>query len=232
VALAFAAEATTGFGATVIALTLGVHLFPLGVLLPVLVPFGLVLSAAITWRGRRHVDRQALLRRILPLMGVGLALGLSLFERASSESLRRAFGVFVVAIASHQLLLLRGSERASAPLPPLAERLALLGAGVVHGLFASGGPLLVYALGRSPLEKRAFRATLSSVWLVLGVALTAAYAAGGRLGRDSLLATATLLPVLAFAIPAGEWAHHRLDEQRFRLLVFSLLLAAGLTNVF
>src|SRR5687768_8905546 len=83
VALAFAAEATTGFGATVIALALGIHLFPLGTLLPVFVPLGLFVSAWIVLRGRAHVARPLLLGRILPWMGGGLVLGLGIFESAS-----------------------------------------------------------------------------------------------------------------------------------------------------
>jgi uncharacterized membrane protein YfcA len=112
----------------------------------------------------------------------------------------------------------------------LAERAAVLGAGVVHGLFSSGGPLLVWALGRSPIEKSAFRATLSAVWVVMASTLTLAYAWNGRVGRSSLAASAALLPVLAVSLAAGEWLHRRLDGERFRALVYSLLLVAGLGN--
>lgn len=232
VAGAFAVEATTGFGATVIALTLAVHLYPLDALIPVLVPFGLALSAAMVWRQHAHADLALLARRILPLMGLGLALGFAAFARLSSDGLRRAFGVFVVVLAAAELWRMRRPAPAGErPLPAPAMHAALLGAGVIHGVFASGGPLLVYALGRSGLEKRTFRATLACVWLVMGTALTAAYAASGRLGRESLIASAALLPALAVALPIGEWAHQRLDETRFRRLVFALLLAAGATSL-
>jgi uncharacterized membrane protein YfcA len=60
--------------------------------------------------------------------------------------------------------------------------------------------------------------------------LTAAYAVSGRLTGGALVATAALVPVLAVAVPLGEWAHVRLDETRFRRIVFVLLLGAGLTN--
>jgi uncharacterized membrane protein YfcA len=230
VAGAFCVEATTGFGATVIAVTLGVHLFPLATLLPVIVPVGVTLSATIAWRQRHHADRGLMLRRILPLMGSGLLLGLAVFERASNESLQRAYGVFVVVVAGLELRRLRRPERATRPLPRPVAAAALLGAGIIHGLFSSGGPLLVWALGRLGIEKRVFRATLSTVWLVLGLTLTTAYAASGRLDRHSLVATAALLPVLALSLRVGEWAHQRLDEGHFRAAVYALLLAAGLTN--
>ena len=229
---AFAIEATSGFGATILIVTFGVHLFPLTTLLPVIVPLGLVLSVSLAWSNRAHVDRTLVVRRILPLMGVGLGIGLAIFERASNDGLRRAFGFFVVGVALAELWRTLRATGAPRPLPELATRAALFGAGVIHGLFSSGGPLLVYALGRLPIEKRVFRATLSTVWVVLASALTIAYAWQGRVGRESLLATATLLPVLATAFVAGDWAHHRLDESKFRILIYVLLIVAGLTNAF
>lgn len=227
---AFAVEAATGFGATVIALSLGAHLFPIEALLPVLVPLGLVLSASIAWRERSHTDRRLLLRRILPWMGAGLAVGLALFAHASSGALQRSFGAFVVTLAALELWRARAPGPGRA-LPPAAGGAALLAAGVIHGLFSTGGPLLVWALGRTPIAKRAFRATLSTVWLVLGSALCFAYALHGRLDGRSLLATGALLPVLGAALLAGDWLHHRLDEARFRRAVYSLLLLAGFANL-
>jgi uncharacterized membrane protein YfcA len=125
----------------------------------------------------------------------------------------------------------RNGAAASAPLPPVAGGAALVGAGVVHGLFSTGGPLLVWALGRAPIAKRVFRATLSTTWLTLGTALSLAYALRGRLDGGSLTATAALLPALGLAWLAGDWLHHRLDETRFRRAIYALLLAAGLANL-
>lgn len=233
---AFAIEATSGFGATILIVTFGAHLFPITTLLPVIVPLGLVLSVSLAWRNRAHVDRGLVVRRILPLMGIGVAIGLAIFERASNDGLRRAFGFFVVGVALAELWRMRptaaGETRVARPLPPAATRATLVAAGVIHGLFSSGGPLLVYALGRLPIEKRAFRATLSTVWVVLATTLTIAYAWQGRVGSESLLATAALLPVLGAAFVVGDWAHHRLDEATFRTLIYVLLIVAGLTNAF
>jgi uncharacterized membrane protein YfcA len=230
---AFAVEATTGFGATVIAVTLGVHLFPLDELLPVIVPLGLFLSATIAWRERAYIDWPLLTRTILPLMGIGLLIGIAIFERASNEALRRVFGLFVVILSALELWRRWAApKKPPEPLPPLRTGATILGAGVIHGLFSSGGPLLVYALSRAQIPKRRFRATLSTVWLVMGSLLSLAYTLNGHLDADTLEATAALLPVLAIAWLAGDWLHHRLDEERFRVLVYGLLFVAGLTNLF
>jgi len=215
----------------VIALALGVHLFSVKELLPVFVPLGLVVSTWLALRGRAHVDRRLLLARILPWMGLGLVFGLVVFERASHELLRRVFGGFVVVLAGLELSRIARARENDPAIPPHGATAALLGAGVMHGMFSTGGPLLVWALGRSLAEKRAFRATLACVWLVLGGTLTASYAANDRLDGHTLRATAALVPVLGLALAAGEWAHQRLDERRFRVAVYALLLAAGASSL-
>jgi hypothetical protein len=206
--------------------------FPLGTLLPVIVPLGVTLSAFNAWRLRHHVDRALLVRHILPLMGAGVVIGLAIFERASNATLQRAYGLFVVGVAASELSRMRHRKAAVRLLPHAASQGAIFGAGVIHGLFPSGGPLLVWALGRRPIDKAAFRATLSTLWMLLGTALTTAYAWNGRVGRESLAAVALLLPVLAVALVLGDWAHHRLDERRFRVAVYALLVLAGLANAF
>lgn len=229
VLVAFAAEALSGFGSLVIALTLGAELYPLDELKPVLVPLSLTLTTYVVVRHRAKIDRALLLRRILPFMGAGVALGLLLLGRLDARTtaplLKSAFGGLVVLFAARELLALaRGHAAAPSAARPTPW---IVAAGVVHGIFASGGPLLVYGIGRAGLDKAAFRSTLATVWLTLNAALTATYALSGRLGAATLPRIALLIPVVPVAIALGEWAHRRVDERRFRGVVFSLLLVAG-----
>jgi hypothetical protein len=228
--LAFTTEAATGFGGTVIAVTLGVRLYPIHVLLPLLVALNLILSSYIVWRHFEHISRRLLLTQILPVMGIGLAAGLVVFQRASNEALKTTFGVFVVAVAVRELRsVLSGGTARAQPLTPVTRTSGLLAAGIAHGLFACGGPLLVYVLGRSNLDKHSFRSTLSTVWLTLNLTLTAAYASTGRIDHTAVPILALLAPAVFLGIITGEWAHRRLDERRFRLAVLALLILAGLT---
>ena len=163
-------------------------------------------------------------------MGIGLAAGLVVFQRASNEALKTTFGVFVVVVAVRELYsLLSGGAARARPLTAATRTSGLLAAGIAHGLFACGGPLLVYVLGRSNLDKHSFRSTLSTVWLTLNLTLTAAYVSTGRIDHTAVPIVALLAPAVFLGIIAGEWAHRRLDERRFRLAVLTLLILAGLT---
>ncbi len=230
VLLAVTTEAATGFGSMVIGVTLGLHLYPIHSLLPILVLLNLVLTSYIVCRYRGRIARRLLLLRILPLMAVGLVVGLVVFYQVSGDVLKTLFGFFVVAVAARELRTFASTSGTSARrLSRSAETSGMLAAGVVHGVFASGGPLLVYVLGRSDLDKGSFRSTLATVFLTLNSTLTGIYALTGKIGGATLSCVGALVPVVLLAIVIGELIHHRLDERRFRVVVFSLLLVAGVS---
>ncbi|RYE94698.1 MAG: sulfite exporter TauE/SafE family protein, partial [Myxococcales bacterium] len=76
VAVAFAVEATVGFGSTVLVVTIGAQWVPLDELLPAFVPVSLLLSAVLLGRARRVVPWRWLLVRVLPAVGAGMAAGM------------------------------------------------------------------------------------------------------------------------------------------------------------
>ena len=231
VTVAFATETAIGFGATLIAVSLGSLLTPIDELLHAIVPLNVALSAAVTLRARGHIDGRLLLKQVLPAMAIGLPFGVFAFARLPIRTSKTALGVFVLGLAALEIVkMVRArEEREEKPLPrPLAIALLVLG-GVVHGAFATGGPPVVYVCGRLVKDKRVFRATLSSLWLVLGVVLLAVYAHGGHLGAASFRLSATLAPGLVLGLISGEIAHGRIPERAFRATVFVMLAAVGAT---
>jgi len=224
VALATTVEAVTGFGATILALTLGAQVVPLPVLLPALVPLNIALSAYLVLRHHDAVDRRELGRRILPLAALGLPLGFGLFVLAPGPWLLVSYGAFVVILA---LLRLVGALRPGEGPPPRRSPLWLVAGGVMQGLLASGGPLVVlYTAGALP-EKRRFRSTMSALWLVLNLALASAHLAHGTLDGPSLRLTLALVPALVVGALIGEWLHARVSDRSFRIGVYALLGIAG-----
>jgi uncharacterized membrane protein YfcA len=224
VLFAYTVEAVTGFGSLVIALSLGALLLPVPALLPVLVPLNILMTGWLSWRLRRHIDFRLLLTRILPLMGLGTMFGYLLLPALNEQWLKPLFGVLIVWFAGRELWRLHHNQPVRHPFwitPPL-----IFSAGLTHGLFASGGPLLVYALAGTALDKARFRATLISVWFVLNSALTIAFLLDGRLSPalPAIVSLAALIPV---GVVLGGYLHHHVDESVFRKLVYSLLMVTG-----
>ena len=224
VAIAFLVEAAAGFGSMVVALTVGALFFPIPSLLGWLVPVNLVLSIYLLVRGRKHLDWKFLLSSVVPLMAVGLGVGIAIARATPNTNwMKPVFAVVVVAVAIQQLMI---SSRL-APLSRPIAALALFVGGVIHGVFATGGPLAVFVASRTLPDKSAFRATLAAVWVVLNVLLLPRLWLDGSLSLATLPISALMLVPLGLGIVAGEWVHHRLDEARFRRVVALLLLVAG-----
>ncbi|MDI9243736.1 sulfite exporter TauE/SafE family protein [Marinobacter sp. CHS3-4] len=227
--LAFTIETITGFGSIVIALALGALMLPIPQLLPVLVPLSVIMSGYLTWQNRHHIDWHRLSRLILPLMLTGTITGYLLMPWLGDSGLEILLGCLIVWFAAKELRRMFGGHDAR-PHGIKTSRGIIFIAGVTQGLFASGGPLLVYALAGIRLDKSRIRATLVTVWLTLNVTLTVLFLLDGRLiaNADKI---AWYLPMLVIGVMVGDFLHHRLDEELFRRAVYGVLLVTGILLV-
>jgi uncharacterized membrane protein YfcA len=205
--LAFSVEGTLGFGSTVIMVTLGAQFVALDVLLPAFIPISMALSLALV----RRPIAWSVLKRMAPLLAIGIAAGIAIGRFADPSALLVAFGLFVTILATWKL----AGRAALWPRP-----LLILG-GVVHGLFGTGGPLIVYAVRTEIPDKTIFRSTLAVVWLALNTALLAS------MHRLPSIHSAWIAAALLPGLVVGHWLHRRLDATRFERAVWLLLLVAG-----
>ena len=162
---------------------------------------------------------------ILPLMVGGTLLGYLLRPVLGDNTLQILFGALVIWFAARELWRSIRGLKVSQHGGWWTQSWMFV-AGITHGLFASGGPLLVYALTGTQLSKSAFRATLISVWLSLNGLLTVVFALDGSL-IPALPRIGMMLPVLLAGVVIGEFLHHRVNEDRFKQLVYTLLLMTG-----
>ena len=226
--LAFSAEAAIGFGATVIFITLGSNFYTIAQLVPITVPFNILIGGYICTRYRRSINFSLFFKRILPLMGGGICIGLLLYPILGKIDLKRLFGLLVTIYAGRELFIeLRPQLRIGRQLSPFWSTFWIVLAGITHATYATGGPMLVYVVGRLGLGKAQFRATMLLVWCLFNTFLSMVFLINGRMGAESLKLTAGLLPALAVGILFGEWVHDKVSEKIFRRLIFCLLLFSG-----
>ncbi len=226
--LAYTVQTATGFGSSLLLVTLGAHLLPLPELVALAVPLSLVQTAWVALRDRAAIDRRLLWGRILPWMGVGAGIGLVILRvLGPNPLLRTVFAVLVLLLATIEWS--RAARGLASPqLSVHQSRVAMLGAGITHGLFGTGGPLLVYSLSREALDRSQFRATLSAVWLVLNVVLIATFAMTGRYSQAQGVQLGAMFLALPFGMALGEQLHHRVPPLRFRQGVYLLLAVSAL----
>ncbi len=220
---AFTTEGAIGFGGTVLCASVGAQLVPLDVLLPAFVVLNIVLSSWLLVRGLPVVAWRLLAVEVAPAVGIGAAIGLALFHLPGQTWMVLVFALFVIALAVLQLV--RPATGELAPVPRIG--LLALG-GIAHGLFGTGGPMIVYVVRRRLPDQRAFRATLAVLWLVLNAALLVNFASAGLFVKPVYDVMTVLAITIVPGLVLGEQIHRRLNAARFERAVWVLLLLAGL----
>jgi uncharacterized membrane protein YfcA len=226
---AYALRGATGFGAGVVAIPLLLLVLPLTVVIPVITALGIAASLGQSVQEFRHVDWRVLRGLALPT-AAGVALGLWLFAFIDQQLLLKAFGAFIIGYGLWGFL----PRRPGASLSPTALAGA---AGVSGGLVATlfggmAGPFYAMYLGVLELDKRRFRASMSSVLLCLGLVRAGGYGGLGFYDRRVLAVLLLCAPVMALAMLAGDRWHARLDQARFEKIVAALLALSGCALLF
>ena len=224
--LAHTAETILGFGSTLIALALGVHLLPLETLVPMLVILGLLQSIWLVGRWFRYIDWRVLLLYILPLATAGMVIGILGREIADEDTLKTVLGGFIIIVSLAELAILLIKKAPGGQLRWYYRVPLLIGGGIFHGLFATGGPPIVYYASRQFSAQETFRATLSMLWLMLNIGLIIGFLVGGQIDLAKLEMTAMVLPGLVIGIIVGSLI--RVKEFWFKVLTYIILFFSGL----
>ena len=164
------------------------------------------------------------LGRILALIIPGMALGIAIYDFYPADGLLIGYSLVIAAIGIVNLL-----KKGEFLLPRWVLILLVLAAGIMQGMFVSGGPLLVIYAAVVLREKKEFRATLSAVWLILNFIIFV----------QSLFFTADVTPevwynvaigvapLLIGTVIGGRLQKH-LNQHRFMKLTYVLLVVSGI----
>jgi uncharacterized membrane protein YfcA len=229
-ALGAYAQAVTGFAFGLIAMG-GVGMTGLLPLPEAAVVVGLLtlLNAGMILRGGwtkvRRRELGLILCGSLPTMGLGYA-ALGWLADSRMDLLRLALGLLIVA-ASLQLVL-RPEPRARVSGDASFVGMGAV-AGVLGGLFSTGGPPLIYHLHRQPFLPAAIRETLAAAFgAAAALRLGLVGAAGDMPGTAAPLLLAGAPAVFAATVAARRWPPPLTPAAR-RLVVFVLLALSGLS---
>jgi hypothetical protein len=100
-------------------------------------------------------------------------------------------------------------------------------AGVLAGLFGTGGPPLIVYYRLAGIPKAAFRGSLMAIFLLITIVRVPAYFGAGLVTGPRLLSALAVAP----AILLGGWLGHRihleLSETAFQRCVSAALIAIG-----
>ena len=244
-------QGITGFAGTILAMPFSIKLVGMGTAVPVLNLLGLISGIYVFAGNYKKVDWKVL-RSVVLVMGICVVAGLFLKNALSGRPtlLYMILGTIVIAISIHGLFKKlvqksdhsgvnghidikaaenrRDSHRKTSALLPLL----LVAAGIVHGMFVCGGPLLISYMTKKLPEKAAFRATISTMWIFLNGIIFASHIITGAWTPEVIKSGVVSIPFLLGGMFIGGVLYKKMSQQFFILLTYILLFIAGLSLFF
>ena len=220
-------QGVTGFAGTILAMPASLKLVGIGTAIPVLNLLGLLSGIYVFAGNRKAVDKKVLSKVVL-VMGIAVVAGLFIRRLLSSnvQLLYYILGCIVVVIAVLGLVKTFGNGGEKSPGEPLLNVL-LVAAGIVHGMYVCGGPLLIAYMTKKLPEKSAFRATISTIWIFLNGIIFISHILNGSFTLEVIVSSIISVPFLLLGMYLGSVLYKRMSQSFFVKLTYVLLLVSG-----
>lgn len=180
-----------------------------------------ITSLVVTLKNLKDIDFKQL-GIILGFMSFGVVGGMWMFSHLPLDILMLVYGIVIVLIGAKKLFL-----PGKRPLPKAVSYMVLVLAGLMQGLFTSGGPFLALYSAEAIKDKRVFRPTVTTVWTVLNTYMVISMYTKDMYTETSLkLIGFSIIPVFV-AIYLGKILNKKMKQATFLKLVYALLILSG-----
>ena len=166
------------------------------------------------------------LAKILAVMLIGMAMGTLLYRVIPLDFLLPAYGIVIIIVSVQRLIYPQGAQ-----LPKWAYLPVLIAAGIIHGMFVSGGALLVMYATLVLLDKSEFRATIAATWAVLDPTFFVLNFNIALWNAENMMLIGACIPLLVLSVWLGNWMHKRIGQEWFMKLTYVLLVLSGLSII-
>lgn len=221
-------QGITGFAGTMLAMPPSVMLVGFDTAKPILNALGLLSGIYIVAANRKSVNKKEFLK-IVAVMSVGMIAGFALRRVLSGRErvlyiLLGAVVIFTALSGIYKSFLRKGGEHGHGK---AMSALLLTAAGVTHGMFVCGGPLLVSYMTGKVSDKQEFRATLSACWIVLNGIILADDIRTGLWSRELILLFCISAVILFAAMFIGSELCKKMSRGLFMKITYVLLIVSG-----
>ncbi|MGL5280052.1 MAG: sulfite exporter TauE/SafE family protein [Cetobacterium sp.] len=218
-------QGITGFAGTVLAMPPGIFLQGIDTAKMVLNILGILASLWIVLISYKDINWNEV-KKILFFMVIGTVLGMKLFTLLPLGFLLKIYAIFIILMALKGIFM---KEEVKTPEWILVGVILL--AGVIHGMFVSGGPLIMIYVAKKLKLKSSFRATLAIVWIVLNSYLAFSHYNQGIFTPENIRLLYLSIPPFALGMIVGNILHYKMSQASFLKLSYILLSISGMALI-
>lgn len=218
---AYTVQAITGFAGNIFAMPVGTMLLGLESTVSVLNAMGFFACGLLTVLNIKSVNWREL-GKILAVMVVFMFVGIWLDTLMPLHVLLKVYGAVIVVIGAKNLI-----RPQTKFLPEWVLWIVLALAGLIQGMFVSGGALLVIYAVQKLRDRQQFRITLSATWTVLNFIYAAVAFQQGHFTGDVVQIIVFCIPLAVIATFLGSKLQKRISQEKFLKLTYVLILCIG-----
>lgn len=216
-------QGITGFAGTVLAMPFSIMLLGIDTAKPLLNIITLVACLIIVIESYKNIVWPEFIKMTL-IMLVGVFIGEYIYTLFPIDVLLTIYAVFIIVLALKGLFFKKEFNINDTVLIGI-----IIAAGMIHGMFISGGPLLIIYAAKKLPDKAQFRATLSPVWMILSTYLLIKQVILGLITAPIITLSLVSIPVLIIAIIIGKILYTRMSQETFMKISYILLLISGIS---
>ncbi len=171
---------------------------------------------SISWRG------------IFLLAGgivVGTIMGTLILKYGNPEYILTILAFFLIVAGC--IFLIAQSELA-VKWPSWCSPIIGILAGLLAGMFGTGGPPLIFYYQLSGMKKEAFRGNLMTLFLLMALVRYPSYALSGLVTTPRMISAVYVFPAVLLGIWLGNRIHLHISEKGFRKMVSLGLIVIGI----
>ncbi|WP_319200523.1 sulfite exporter TauE/SafE family protein [uncultured Ilyobacter sp.] len=221
-----AIQAITGFAGTLLAMPPSILLIGVNEARAVLNIVTWISCFVITFQNYQWTNKKEL-KKIIIFMLVSMVLGLKLYEILPLQLLLTTYGILIILIALKGLLIEKSFN-----IPSFLMLIVLVSAGIIHGMFVSGGSLLVIYAVKTFKDKNEFRATIAPVWVILNTFMVFDHIGNGYITKKVVILLLLSIIPMFLGIGLGNKLYDKINQKLFLKFTYLLLGISGLLVVF
>lgn len=218
---AYTVQAITGFAGNLFAMPVGVSLLGLTDTVVVLNVMGVLACGSLALMNLRDVNWREY-GKIVGVMVVLMFVGIWLDTIMPIPVLLRIYGVIVIFVGAKNLFFPSGKD-----MPEWSLWIILALAGLIQGMFVSGGAFLVIYAVQKIKDKQQFRITLSMVWATLNLIYAGIALQAGYFTESAILVILICAPLAIASLVLGSHLQKKISPARFLKFVYALLICIG-----